>query len=65
MYTYYGIAALGPAYHQYLWWKPWMTRVQLIQFVALYLHSAQLFFDNSCNYPIIFGYAINIYSIKA
>lgn len=63
MYTYYGISALGPAYHQYLWWKPWMTRVQLIQFVALYLHSAQLFFDNSCNYPIIFGYAINIYSI--
>lgn len=63
MYSYYGIAALGPAYHPYLWWKPWMTRVQLIQFVALYLHSAQLFFDNSCNYPIIFGYAINIYSI--
>ena len=63
MYTYYGIAALGPAYQGYLWWKPWMTRVQLLQFIALYLHSAQLFFDNSCGYPIIFGYAINIYSI--
>jgi len=63
MYLYYGISAMGPEYQKYLWWKPWMTRIQLIQFVALYIHSGQLFFNNSCQYPIIFAYAVNIYSL--
>lgn len=32
MYTYYLIAALGPRYRKYLWWKKYMTWIQLIQF---------------------------------
>jgi len=63
MYTYYGIAALGPAYSAYLWWKPWMTRAQLLQFVAIWLHSGQLFFDNSCGFPIVIATAINVFSV--
>lgn len=30
MYTYYGICSLGPAYHKYLWWKKYMTTIQLV-----------------------------------
>ncbi|XP_052863983.1 elongation of very long chain fatty acids protein 7-like [Anopheles cruzii] len=32
MYTYYLIAALGPRYQKYLWWKRYMTTLQLLQF---------------------------------
>ncbi|KAK0074074.1 hypothetical protein PV326_012760 [Microctonus aethiopoides] len=32
MYSYYLIAAMGPEYRKYLWWKKYMTWMQLIQF---------------------------------
>ncbi|XP_058124489.1 elongation of very long chain fatty acids protein 4 [Anopheles ziemanni] len=32
MYSYYLIAALGPRYQKYLWWKKYMTTLQLLQF---------------------------------
>ncbi|XP_020287680.1 elongation of very long chain fatty acids protein AAEL008004-like [Pseudomyrmex gracilis] len=32
MYSYYLIAALGSKYRKYLWWKKYMTWIQLIQF---------------------------------
>ena len=30
MYTYYGLAALGPQYQKYLWWKKYMTTMQIV-----------------------------------
>ena len=30
MYSYYALAALGPAYQKYLWWKKYMTSIQLV-----------------------------------
>lgn len=30
MYTYYMIAAMGPAYQKYIWWKKYMTVIQLV-----------------------------------
>lgn len=30
MYFYYAIAALGPAYQKYLWWKKYLTTIQLV-----------------------------------
>ncbi|XP_026328690.1 elongation of very long chain fatty acids protein 4-like [Hyposmocoma kahamanoa] len=35
MYTYYGLAALGPNVAKYLTWKKHMTKFQLIQFVSI------------------------------
>ncbi|KOB68633.1 Elongation of very long chain fatty acids protein [Operophtera brumata] len=35
MYTYYGLAALGPNVAKYLTWKKYMTKFQLIQFVSI------------------------------
>ncbi|KYN23394.1 Elongation of very long chain fatty acids protein 7 [Trachymyrmex cornetzi] len=32
MYSYYLIAALGPKYRKYIWWKKYMTWIQLMQF---------------------------------
>lgn len=36
MYTYYALAALGPAYQKYLWWKKYMTTIQLVSSRLLY-----------------------------
>ena len=52
MYTYYLLAAMGPKYRQYLWWKRYLTKIQMIQFVAVFIHSSQLFFIE-CDYPRI------------
>jgi hypothetical protein len=30
MYTYYGLAAMGPHMQKYLWWKRYMTTFQIV-----------------------------------
>lgn len=50
MYTYYGLAAMGPEYNKYLWWKKHITTLQMIQFGMCFVHSAQLLFYD-CGYP--------------
>ena len=50
MYTYYLLAALLPQYHKYLWWKKYITRLQMGQFCLAFLHSCQLLFYD-CVYP--------------
>lgn len=32
MYSYYGLSALGPRMKKYLWWKKYLTQLQLAQF---------------------------------
>ncbi|XP_033111355.1 elongation of very long chain fatty acids protein 7-like [Anneissia japonica] len=60
MYIYYGFAALGPAFQRFLWWKRYMTTMQLIQFVLSMVHSSQLFFTD-CGYPQVFAWIIGLY----
>jgi len=62
MYLYYGIAALGPKYHKYLWWKKYMTIYQLVQFVLMFVHSIQQFFVSECNYPLFLRFMIPIFA---
>ncbi|GFY65985.1 elongation of very long chain fatty acids protein 7 [Trichonephila inaurata madagascariensis] len=35
MYTYYGLAAMGPSVQKYLWWKEYLTKIQMLQFVII------------------------------
>lgn len=52
MYSYYFLSALGPAVQKYLWWKKYLTRLQIFQFVFLTLHvSIPIFYD--CGYPMV------------
>lgn len=60
MYTYYGISALGPQYQKYLWWKKYLTGIQISQFIIVCIHSSQLLFIE-CSYPGIFVLAIAFY----
>ncbi|KAH7954451.1 hypothetical protein HPB49_018751 [Dermacentor silvarum] len=39
MYTYYFLSALGPAFQRYIWWKRYLTQMQLTQFMTVFLHS--------------------------
>ncbi|XP_059608102.1 elongation of very long chain fatty acids protein 4-like [Phlebotomus argentipes] len=33
MYLYYGLSTLGPTVAKYLWWKKYLTMIQMIQFI--------------------------------
>ncbi|GFY65986.1 elongation of very long chain fatty acids protein 7 [Trichonephila inaurata madagascariensis] len=35
MYTYYGLAAMGPEVQKQLWWKEHLTKLQMVQFVVI------------------------------
>ncbi|KAJ6644446.1 Elongation of very long chain fatty acids protein 4 [Pseudolycoriella hygida] len=49
MYFYYFLASLGPEYKQYLWWKKYLTIVQIVQFFIVIAYStASLWL--SCGY---------------
>jgi len=37
MYFYYMVAAMGPKYQKYIWWKKYMTWIQLVRFPSLSL----------------------------
>lgn len=50
MYFYYLMAAMGPQYQKYLWWKKYITTLQLAQFCIAFTHSMQLLFYD-CGYP--------------
>lgn len=62
MYTYYLLAALGPQYQKYLWWKKHLTTLQMVQFITVMVHSFQLLFID-CNYPRAFMWLIGMHSV--
>lgn len=62
MYSYYLLAALGPQYQKYLWWKKYLTTIQMIQFVLVMLHAFQLLFID-CNYPKAFVWWIGLHAV--
>ncbi|XP_047103938.1 elongation of very long chain fatty acids protein 7 [Schistocerca piceifrons] len=50
MYTYYLLAALGPRYQKYLWWKKYMTWIQLGQFCIMLMYLLFLL-AYDCEFP--------------
>ena len=61
MYLYYFLAALGPAIQPYLWWKKYLTTLQMAQFVIVMIHELQLLFIE-CNYPKAFVWWIGLHA---
>ncbi|KAL0276860.1 UNVERIFIED_CONTAM: hypothetical protein PYX00_004334 [Menopon gallinae] len=62
MYFYYMVAAMGPKYQKYLWWKKYLTTIQMVQFVFIFTHQFQLLFTD-CNYPKSFMIWIGFHGI--
>ncbi|XP_010792784.1 elongation of very long chain fatty acids protein 4-like [Notothenia coriiceps] len=64
MYSYYGLAAIGPHMQKYLWWKKYLTSLQLVQFVLFLLHSGYNLFAD-CDFPdsmnaLVFVYCVSL-----
>lgn len=43
MYTYYGMAALGPEYQKYIWWKKYLTKMQIVSGISYTLKIIFIF----------------------
>lgn len=54
MYLYYGLAAIGPHMQKYLWWKRYLTRIQMVQFSIVIVHGLRTLFMKDCHFPISF-----------
>ncbi|XP_053107697.1 elongation of very long chain fatty acids protein 4-like [Hemicordylus capensis] len=63
MYLYYGLASLGPKMQSHLWWKRYLTILQLFQFVAIAIHSSYNLFTE-CLFPDGFNLAVSIYILS-
>ncbi|XP_014678856.1 PREDICTED: elongation of very long chain fatty acids protein 4-like [Priapulus caudatus] len=63
MYSYYCLAALGPSFQRFLWWKKYLTILQLVQFcmgighgfIGLYVH---------CPFPKWMHYTLICYAFS-
>ncbi|XP_074109982.1 very long chain fatty acid elongase AAEL008004-like [Cotesia typhae] len=62
MYGYYLLATLGPRIQPYLWWKKYLTALQITQFVLIIIHAFQLLFIK-CDYPKAFAGWIGLHGI--
>uniref|UniRef100_W5NKC3 Elongation of very long chain fatty acids protein 4 n=1 Tax=Lepisosteus oculatus TaxID=7918 RepID=W5NKC3_LEPOC len=62
MYLYYGLAACGPKIQKYLWWKKYLTIIQMIQFHVTIGHTAlSLYID--CPFPKWMHWALIAYAV--
>ncbi|WAR24220.1 ELOV4-like protein [Mya arenaria] len=64
MYSYYALSALGPSVRPYLWWKKYLTILQLSQFVAVVIHTGTNMLQPDCEFPQGFNYAVFMYAIS-
>ena len=56
MYSYYFLASLGPQMQKYLWWKKYLTALQMIQFVIVFTRSMIVITGIvECGYPRFFS----------
>jgi len=58
MYTYYFLTALGPRVQPYLWWKRYLTKLQMVQFIVFIVHALQPLFIEDCSYPKVYCWII-------
>ncbi|XP_037029561.1 elongation of very long chain fatty acids protein 7-like [Bradysia coprophila] len=52
MYAYYLVTAFSPKYKNNVWWKKYITQMQIIQFFMIGTHWAALLVQDSCGYPL-------------
>lgn len=61
MYFYYMVAAMGPKYRKYLWWKKYMTMLQMGQFTIMLAYLVMLvIFDCKFSRSLTFFFVGNV-----
>ncbi|CAH2107726.1 unnamed protein product [Euphydryas editha] len=61
MYTYYLITGFGDEYKKHLWWKKYVTILQLVQFLIIGIHHINSFFY-ACDYLVSLKILTTFYS---
>ncbi|XP_068898150.1 very long chain fatty acid elongase AAEL008004-like isoform X1 [Tenebrio molitor] len=62
MYSYYFLSALGAQMQKYLWWKKYLTSLQMVQFLCVIVHAFQLLLID-CNFPTVFVWFIGLHGV--
>lgn len=63
MYGYYLYSALNEDVKKSIWWKKYITQIQLFQFMLLFCHFSPAIFATDCTYPKIFSIAMAIQNL--
>ncbi|XP_071809049.1 very long chain fatty acid elongase 4-like [Asterias amurensis] len=63
MYSYYFLTALGPSIQPFLWWKKYLTSLQLIQFFGIMIHSFVVLYQD-CGFPRPYVYCLMAYLLS-
>jgi hypothetical protein len=56
MYSYYALTTFGPRVQAYLWWKKYLTRLQMLQFILVMVNALKTFLSQDCKFPLLFSY---------
>ncbi|KAI1287473.1 Elongation of very long chain fatty acids protein 1 [Halotydeus destructor] len=51
MYFYYALSLFGPSIQPYLWWKKYLTQLQIVQLILVAVHCIHLVLIPDCNIP--------------
>ena len=49
---------MGPEYKRYIWWKKYLTTLQLVQFVVIFFHGLAPLMVQTCAFPTIYSYLL-------
>jgi len=62
MYSYYALACAGEEMKKHLWWKKYITQIQMVQFVLVFFHSVKALLVPNC-WPFILAFAEGLHAI--
>ncbi|XP_048515442.1 elongation of very long chain fatty acids protein 4-like [Athalia rosae] len=62
MYLYYMVSALGSSYRKYLWWKKYLTQIQLVQFIVVGAQVTYLI-HKGCARPMWLAHVAFVYNV--
>jgi len=63
MYTYYFLAAIGPWTRPFLWWKKYLTMIQMVQFFLALIFGINAL-RVGCDFPMWMQYSANAYMVS-
>jgi hypothetical protein len=62
MYSYYYITAFKPELKKSLWWKKYITQIQLLQFAIIWISNVTIVVVGTCSFPKIISWVLIIQS---
>lgn len=63
MYGYYLVSALNENVAHSIWWKKYITQIQMVQFLMLGIHFMMGVLAAECTYPKSIGFALAIQNL--